>query len=178
MISNSADCFRTRVFTRPDTHQFPRLFRGPPDPVVTSHGSGRRSRSACKHVCRHAPQRNETIWNIILNKKMSSARVIFLSGLGLSPAMTKQRPISGQTSCCFTQLKRKARRDGRAIRCTQSMSGENHFAICKFARFVPIWLNVVMMAPAVFSSKNMLGSLAQFCISEEVGSPPVLTCTE
>jgi hypothetical protein len=26
-----------------------------PGPVLTRHGSGRRSRAACKHVCRHAP---------------------------------------------------------------------------------------------------------------------------
>ena len=42
---------------------------------------------------------------------------------------------------------------------------------------VPIWPNVVMICPALVSRKNLPASLAQFCSSVEVASPPVLTCT-
>jgi hypothetical protein len=42
---------------------------------------------------------------------------------------------------------------------------------------VPIWPNVATICPADVSKKNLPGSLAQFCNSVEVASPPVLTCT-
>src|SRR5262245_26777538 len=42
---------------------------------------------------------------------------------------------------------------------------------------VPIWPNVATICPADVSRKNLPGSLAQFCNSVEVASPPVLTCT-
>src|SRR5215813_13855964 len=45
----------------------------------------------------------------------------------------------------------------------------------RFWSAVPIWLNVVTIAPAVVSRKNFPGSLAQFCNKVEVASPPVLT---
>ena len=47
----------------------------------------------------------------------------------------------------------------------------------RFDSAVPIWLNVPTICVEEVSRKNLLVSLAQFCNSVEVGSPPVLTCT-
>jgi hypothetical protein len=48
---------------------------------------------------------------------------------------------------------------------------------CRLESAVPICWNVVTIWLDDVSMKNMLGSLAQFCSSVEVGSPPVSTCT-
>jgi len=50
-----------------------------------------------------------------------------------------------------------------------------YMATRSFEILVPIALNVVTIWLAEVSRKNLLGSVAQFCSSVEVGSPPVLT---
>src|SRR5262245_66447508 len=52
-----------------------------------------------------------------------------------------------------------------------------YLAMCSFEMVLPIVVNVVMIWLADVSRKNLLASVAQFCSSVEVGSPPVSTCT-
>ncbi len=42
---------------------------------------------------------------------------------------------------------------------------------------VPIWLNTVLIWPDDVTVKKLLGVLAQFFSTCEVGSPSVFTCT-
>lgn len=76
------------------------------------------------------------------------------------------RPREIGLSGAASQNRRAGERRGRYI------------ASRRLDRAVPIWPNAVTISPAEVSKKNLLLSLAQLCSIADVGSLPVLTCTE